>query len=210
MTALCDYMIRRQDAIIELVIDHAGLVFLAVLVAIVLGITLGLFCSYNEKLANVILPFTQIMMTVPSIALMALLLPILGIGFRNALVALIVYSLLPIVRNTYVGIKNIEPDILEAAKGMGMTEISILSRIKVPMSLPVIIAGIRTAVVMVVGIGAIASYIGARGLGELIFRGISRTNPQMIITGAILIAILAIVADYGLGWLEKRMIKRQS
>ena len=208
--SLWEYIFARREMILELFIEHMHLVLLAVLLAILLGVILGLLATYYKSLANVILPFTQIMMTVPSIALMALLLPLLGIGFKNALTALIIYSLLPIVSNTYTGIKEINPSILEAAKGMGLSERRILYRIKLPLAFPVILAGIRTAIVMVVGIAAIASYIGAGGLGEFIFRGISNTNPNMILTGAIFVSILAIALDYGLGWFEKYLIARQS
>ena len=204
------YIAGNQSYLLELVIEHAHLVFLALIFGVLLGIFLGLLSAYYESLASIILPFAQIMMTVPSIALIGMLLPFLGIGFRNGLVALTLYSLLPIIRNTYTGIKEIQPSILEAASGMGLTERKILWRIKIPLALPVICAGVRTAIVMIVGIAAIAAYIGAGGLGELIFRGISRTRPEMIITGAIFVSIMAISLDILLGRVEKILMTRQT
>jgi len=207
---LWEYMSMRKDLIMELTGEHIWLVLAAVAIAIVIGIVLGLLATYYRGLAGIILPFTQIMMTVPSIALLALLIPLLSIGFTNALVALVVYSLLPIVNNTYTGIKEIDPGIIEAARGMGLTEWRILLRIKIPLAMPVILAGVRTATVMITGIAAIASYIGAGGLGEFIFQGIRRTNRNMIITGSIMVSILAVIADFGLKHVENRLLSRQS
>jgi len=204
-----EYMFMRWDRILELTIEHIELVVIAVAIAIVMGIVLGLLSTYSRSLAQIIIPFTQIMMTVPSIALMALLIPLLSIGFTNAMVALIIYSLLPIVNNTYTGIRQISPSIIEAARGMGLTEWRILAKIKIPLALPVIVAGIRTASIMIIGIGAIASYIGAGGLGELIFHGIARSNGNMIIAGAIVVSLLAVIADFGLRYVERRLLSRQ-
>ncbi len=204
-----EYMVRNQDYLVRLIIEHAQLVLFALILGVVIGITLGLLATYFKPLAGIILPFAQVMMTVPSIALIGLLLPLLGIGFTNGLVALTLYSLLPIIRNTYTGIKEISPTVIEAASGMGLTERRILQRIKIPLALPVIFAGVRTAIVMIVGIAAIASYIGAGGLGELIFRGISRSRPVMIMTGAFLIATMAISLDLILGWIERKLLARQ-
>jgi len=199
---LWDFFVTRQDMLLGLVLEHVGIVLLAVAIAIVIGVTLGLLSSYYLTLASIILPFTQIMMTVPSIALLALFIPIFGTGFLNGLIGLVVYSLLPIVRNTYIGIKEI-------AQGMGMSERRILLKVKIPLALPVILAGVRTATVMVTGIAAIVSAVGAGGLGELIFRGIARTYRDMIIAGTILISLLGIAADYGLKAAERSLTKHQ-
>jgi len=194
----------------QLAVEHIWIVSAAVVIAIVTGVTLGLLASYYSPLANIILPFTQVMMTVPSIALLALLIPIFGTGFLNGLVALVMYSLLPIVRNTYTGIAGSDPSVIEAARGMGLKERRILLKIKIPLAMPVILAGVRTATVMVIGIAAIVSVIGAGGLGELIFRGISRSYRDMVLAGGIMVSLLAIVADYALGILEKYLRVRQS
>ena len=208
--SLWGFFVQQQGVIKQLAVEHIWIVSAATVIAIVVGVTLGLLASYYSPLANIILPFTQVMMTVPSIALLALLIPIFGTGFLNGLVALVVYSLLPIVRNTYTGIAGSDPSVIEAARGMGLTERRILLKIKIPLAMPVILAGVRTATVMVIGIGAIVSVIGAGGLGELIFRGISRSYRDMVLAGAIMISLLAVTADYGLGILERYLRVRQS
>jgi len=205
-----EYITSNQDYLIRLMIQHAHLVFFAIVLGVVIGITLGFLSAYYKPVAAVVLPFAQIMMTVPSIALIGILLPFVGLGFNNGLVALTLYSLLPIIRNTYTGLNEISPSILEAARGMGLSERRILWRIKLPLVLPVVFAGIRTAIVMIVGIGAIASYVGAGGLGDLIFRGIARMRPVMILTGAIFISIIAIFLDIIMGWIERKLIARQT
>jgi len=188
----------------RLFFEHLFLIIVSVGIAIIIGVSLGVLISYFKLLASPVLTACQVLMTIPSIAMLGLLLPLSGIGFQTGVIALILYSLLPIVRNTYSGIAEIDKAIIESARGMGMTDFKILFKIKLPLAFPVIMAGIRTATVMVVGIGAIAAYIGAGGLGELIFNGISRTNQPMIITGAIFISIIAIFFDLLLSWLEKR------
>lgn len=198
-----NYIVQRSELIQRLFLEHLWLIVVSVGIAILIGVALGVLISYFKILASPVLTICQILMTVPSIAMLGLLLPFFGIGFQTGAVALILYSLLPIVRNTHSGIAEIDQAIIESAQGMGMKDYRILFKIKLPLAFPVIMAGIRTATVMVVGIGAIAAYIGAGGLGELIFNGISRTNPPMIITGAIFVAIIAVAFDLLLGWAEK-------
>ena len=158
---------------------------------------------YRNLIGSVILYIDSIIMTIPSIALFGLLIPVLGIGFNNAIVVLIMYAQLPIIRNTFAGIMDIEPQIVDAAKGMGMSNWQLILRVKFPIALPVIMAGIRTAIIMIVGIAAIASYIGAKSLGEFIFRGISRGSTNMILTGSICVAFFAVITDILFGGLEK-------
>lgn len=210
MRELWEFFAANQGSVLELTVEHIWLVLAAVSIAVVLGVVLGLLSSYYEILASAILPITQVMMTIPSIALLALFIPILGTGFNNGLAALVIYSLLPIVRNTYAGIAGIDPQVIESAQGMGLTEWRILRKIKIPLAMPVIVAGIRTATVMIIGIAAIVSAVGAGGLGEFIFRGISRTYKEMIMAGAIMTSILAIIVDYGLKTAERRLLQRQS
>jgi len=198
------YIFYRSEMVQRLFFEHLFLIIVSVGIAIIIGVSLGVLISYFKLLASPVLTACQVLMTIPSIAMLGLLLPLSGIGFQTGVIALILYSLLPIVRNTYSGIAEIDKAIIESARGMGMTDFKILFKIKLPLAFPVIMAGIRTATVMVVGIGAIAAYIGAGGLGELIFNGISRTNQPMIITGAIFISIIAIFFDLLLSWLEKR------
>lgn len=199
------YIGRRSDLIWDLLLEHLWLIIVSILIAIVVSVILGVIISYKTSLAVTVLTVCQIMMTIPSMAMLAFMVPLFGIGFTTGVVALILYSLLPIVRNTYTGIKEISPAVVESAVGMGMTEWRVLTKIKIPLARPVIMAGIRTATVMIVGIGAIAAYVGAGGLGELIFQGISRSHEPMIIVGAIGVSIIALAFDFVLSWGERRL-----
>jgi len=195
--------------ILELTIDHAVLVSLAIVVALLIGIPLGIYLTTNQYLADTVLQIASITLTIPSIALFGVMIPIFslinqGIGFVPAFVALVLYSQLPIIRNTYTGIKNINPEMRDAAIGMGMKTHQRLLRVEIPNALPVIMAGVRTSVVMNIGIAVIAAYIGAGGLGVLITQGISRGDNYLIISGSIAVAILAIIADSILLFIQKR------
>lgn len=199
--------------ILELTIDHAILVSLAIVVALLIGIPLGIYLTTNQYLADTVLQIASITLTIPSIALFGVMIPIFsiinqGIGFVPAFVALVLYSQLPIIRNTYTGIKNVNPEMRDAAIGMGMKTHQRLLRVEIPNALPVIMAGVRTAVVMNIGIAVIAAYIGAGGLGVLITQGISRNDNYMIISGSIAVAILAIIADSILLLIQKRFTKK--
>lgn len=205
LQSVASFLSRRGDVVLGLLLEHLWLVLISVSIAIAISVVLGIIITYRADMATTVLTICQIIMVIPSLSMLAFMVPLFGIGFTSGVITLILYSLLPIVRNTYSGIKEIDPAIIEAAQGMGMSERQILLKIKLPMARPVIMAGIRSATVMVVGIGAIASYIGAGGLGELIFQGISRTRPDMIIVGAIFISIIAIIFDLLLSWNERRM-----
>ena len=204
VTSLWFFFIDRSETILDLASEHAILILVSVIIAIAVGVVAGIAITYYRPAAQIVLYICQIMMTVPSLATLGLLLPIFGIGFKTGVIALVLYSLLPIVRNTYTGIREIDNSVLQAAKGMGMSEWTVLLKVKLPLALPVIMAGVRTATVMVVGIGAIASYIGAGGLGELIFRGITRYNKDMILAGAVMVSLMAVTADYLLRVAENR------
>ncbi len=199
------YLDRRGELVWELLLEHLWLVFVSVSIAIVVSIVIGVFISYYPGPAPMVLAVCQVLMTVPSIAMLGIMVPFFGIGFTTGVIALILYSLLPIVRNTYTGIKEISPAIIESATAMGMTEWRILIKIKIPLAMPVIMAGIRTATVMVVGIAAVTAYVGAGGLGQLIFQGISRSSEAMIIVGALGVSIIALVFDYVLSWGERSL-----
>ncbi|HBT46283.1 MAG TPA: choline ABC transporter permease [Peptococcaceae bacterium] len=188
-------VVSRWNNILESTGEHILIVVAAVCVAVIVGVALGVVITYWRSLAGPVLYFCQVVMTIPSLAMLGLLLPVFGIGYKTGVATLILYSLLPIVRNTYAGIQGIDPAIIEAAKGMGMRETTILRRVKLPLAWSVILAGIRTAVVMIIGIAAIASYIGAGGLGEFIFRGISQWNLQLVLLGAVCVSLLAVLAD---------------
>ncbi len=205
ITDLFNFIGRRHEQILDYALEHLGLVSTAMALAVVIGVTVGILISYYRPIAYPVINVTQIIMTIPSIAMIAILIPFFGIGFSNGVAALTLYALLPIVRNTYTGIRAIEPAVIEAATGMGMKEGIILFKIKLPLALPVIMAGIRTSVVMGIGIGAIAAFIGAGGLGRYIFDGILFVNYTMVWTGAIFISLLAIIADILLGLSEKKL-----
>ncbi|WP_422122425.1 ABC transporter permease [Planococcus sp. X10-3] len=199
----------NASRILELTFDHVVLVSLAIIVALLIGIPLGIYLTTNKYLADTVLQIASITLTIPSIALFGVMIPIFslinqGIGFVPAFVALVLYSQLPIIRNTYTGIKNVNPEMRDAAIGMGMKTHQRLLRVEIPNALPVIMAGIRTSVVMNIGIAVIAAYIGAGGLGILITQGISRNDNYLIISGSIAVAILAIIADSILLFIQKR------
>jgi osmoprotectant transport system permease protein len=191
-------------------LEHIKLVGLAVGVAILVGVPFGIYISQKESLANLVLAVAGIIMTIPSIALFGIMIPILsiinqGIGFLPAFIALVLYSQLPIIRNTYIAIKNVDPSIRDAAIGMGMTTWERLTKVEIPIAVPVIMAGVRTAVVLTIGIAAIAAYIGAGGLGVYIARGISTSYQVMVQVGALSVSILAIAVDFILGRIQKKL-----
>ena len=199
------YLGQRGGMVWELVLEHLWLVIISIVIAVFISVFLGVLISYKTGPAAIVLATCQILMTIPSMAMLGFMVPLFGIGFTTGVIALILYCLLPIVRNTYTGIKEISPAVVESAVGMGMTEWRVLTKIKIPLARPVIMAGIRTATVMIVGIAAIAAYVGAGGLGELIFQGISRSNEPMIIVGALSVSIIALVFDSILSWGERRL-----
>lgn len=205
---LWEFFIGYQDTLYSLTIEHIQLVGLAIIIAIAIGVPLAIYLTTNDSLAELVLQLASIMMTIPSFALFGIMMPLLsiinqGIGFVPGVIALILYSQLPIIRNTYVAIQNVDPNIRDAANGIGMTTWQRLRKIEIPNAMPLIMGGIRTAVVLNIGIGAIASFIGAGGLGVPINQGIARSNEEMIIIGSIAVGILAIIADTLLGLVQK-------
>jgi osmoprotectant transport system permease protein len=205
-----NFFASNGSDILFLTWEHIRLVGLAVIVAIIIGVPFGIFITQNETLANLVLAVAGVLMTIPSIALFGIMIPLLsiinqGIGFLPAFIALVLYSQLPIIRNTYIAVKNVDPNMRDAAIGMGMTTWQRLRKVEIPIALPVIMAGIRTAVVLTIGIGAIAAYIGAGGLGEYISRGISTSYSTMVQVGAVSVSVLAIAVDYLLGLVQNRV-----
>src|SRR6476469_7639437 len=192
----------------ELTFEHLSLVIIAMAVAIALAVPAGIAATRRASWRRAALGFANVMQTVPSLALFGFLIPIPfigGIGRRTAIVALVLYALLPILRNTYVGLSSIDPAVLQAAEAMGMTNAQILCRVRFPLALAFILAGIRTATIITIGVATIAAAIGAGGLGTFIFRGVAMVSDAVILAGAIPAAVLAIVADILLGWLERRL-----
>lgn len=207
---ILSFIANNWQVILRLAGEHISIVAVAVGLAILTGVPIGIAITQNRRIADAVLYVASIIVTIPSIALFGLMIPILskigqGIGWLPAVIAILLYSQLPIVRNTYTAITNVDPALREAAIGMGMTPFQRLTRLEIPIAIPVIMAGVRTAVVMNIGVAAIAAYIGAGGLGVLIARGISQTDPRQLITGALAVSLLAIVADWALLRLQKRL-----
>ncbi|WP_172372560.1 ABC transporter permease [Sporosarcina jiandibaonis] len=174
---------------------HIQLVFFSMIIATTLAVTLGIVVTRVPRLKTIVLGGTGILQTVPSLALLGFMIPIFGIGVKTAIAALFLYSLLPIMRNTYTGIKDVDPATIEAARGMGMTSMQILFKVELPLAVPVIMAGIRTAAVINVGNATLAAFIGAGGLGDFIFLGITRGIDGLILLGAIPAALLALILE---------------
>lgn len=199
---------EHRAEILQATANHLTLVLIAMAFAIAIAVPLGMLIVQRPALRNISLGIASVFQTIPSLALFGFLIPIPfigGIGRRTAVVALVLYALLPILRNTYVGLTGIDPAVLEAAEAMGMTNAQILWRVRFPLALSVILAGIRTATIITIGIATIAAAIGAGGLGTFIFRGVAMVSNTVILAGAIPAAFLAIFADIFLGWLERRL-----
>ena len=204
------FIYHNLGTIADLTLEHISIVAVAVGLAVLTGVPIGIAITQSRPVADAVLYVASIIVTIPSIALFGLMIPILsltghGIGWLPAVIAILLYSQLPIIRNTYTAITNVEPALREAARGMGMTPAQRLWQVEIPIAVPVIMAGVRTAVVMNIGVAAIAAYIGAGGLGVLISRGISQTDPRQLIAGALAVSLLAIVADWLLLLLQKRL-----
>jgi len=202
------FFIEHRGEILSATIDHLTLVVISMLIAISIGVPVGMFIVQRPAPRAVALGIANIFQTIPSLALFGFLIPIPfigGIGKRTAIVALVLYALLPILRNTYVGLTGIDPAILEVADAMGMTRTQILFRVRFPLALAVILAGIRTATIITIGVATIAAAIGAGGLGTFIFRGVALVSDSLILAGAIPAAVLALLADFLLGLLERRL-----
>jgi len=202
------FFLEHHAEIFDTTLEHLTLVIIAMAFAILIGVPLGMFVVQRPALRTLALGIASILQTVPSLALFGFLIPIPfigGIGRRTAIVALVLYAILPILRNTYVGLTGIDPSVLEAAEAMGMTDAQILWRVRLPLALAVILAGIRTATVITIGVATIAAVIGAGGLGTFIFRGVAMVSDAVILAGAIPAALLAILADLLLGLLERKL-----
>ena len=200
---LWPFLQQQSGKLLQQTIQHIGLTFISLLIAVLIGLPLGIYITRHKKAAGFVLGLAGILQTIPSIALLGFLIPILGIGPVPAITALFLYALLPIIRNTYTGINGVDPLVKEAAVGMGMTDRQLLFKVELILAFPVIMAGIRTATVINVGVGTLAAYIAAGGLGEFIFGGIALNNTNMILAGAIPAALLAILLDFLLSLVQK-------
>ncbi|OUL31009.1 choline ABC transporter permease [Nostoc sp. RF31YmG] len=204
------FLIKYAPEIFQHTLEHLFMVGIAIGIAILIGIPLGILITRQTQLRQPILGIANILQTIPSLALFGLLIPVPiigGIGVVPAIVALTLYSLLPIIRNTYTGITGVDPAIREAGRGMGMTDKQLLFQVEIPLAMGVILAGVRVATVIAIGIATIAAAIGAGGLGVFIFRGIAVVNNQLILAGAVPAAVIALIADLVIGWIEGKLKK---
>jgi osmoprotectant transport system permease protein len=202
------FIMQNYDQVLELTVEHLWLVGISILFATLIGIPLGIAIAHRPRLNKPVLASANIIQTIPSLALFGFLLPLPWLGERAdrlAILALTLYALLPIIRNTYTGIRGVDAAVIEAGRGMGLTESQLLLQVELPLALSMILSGVRVAVVISVGLATIAAAIGAGGLGEFIFRGLAMVDNSVILAGAIPAAILALVADVGVGWLERRL-----
>jgi osmoprotectant transport system permease protein len=204
------FILDNLPAIGQRTVEHVSIVGVAVAFAIVTGVPIGIAITQSKRAADIVLYVAAMIMTIPSIALFGVMIPLLslighGIGYLPAVIAVLLYSQLPIIRNTYTAISNVDPALREAARGMGMSALERLRQVELPLAVPVMMAGVRFAVVINLGITAIATYIGAGGLGAFISRGISQTDSRQLITGALAVSLLAIAADYLLLWAQHRL-----
>jgi osmoprotectant transport system permease protein len=205
---LWNFLVQNRQDIADLTLEHLWMVGISTLIAVAIGIPLGILIARKPVLRNPVIAIANIIQTIPSLALFGFLLPAPWIGDRAgrlAVLALTLYALLPLIRNTYAGIEGVDRAVVEAARGMGLTDWQLLFKVELPLASSVILAGIRVAVVISVGLATIAAAIGAGGLGELIFRGLAMVNNSVILAGAIPAALMALTADVLLGWLEKRL-----
>lgn len=210
---LIQYALDNIELLASRTLEHIALVGVAVGLATLTGVPIGIAITKNQRLAQGVLYIASIIVTIPSIALFGIMIPILslighGIGYLPAVIAVLLYSQLPIIRNTYTAINNVDPALREAARGIGMSANQRLRLVEIPLAVPVIMAGVRTAVVLNIGVMAIAAYIGAGGLGTFISRGISQSDPRQLIVGAVAVSLLAIIIDYTLLAIQKYLTPR--
>lgn len=211
--SLIEYLLRNREEFLSLTLQHFFLVGLSTGVALLIGVPLGILLTRRPRFSTPVLGLANIFQTIPSLALFGFLIPIPfigGVGARTAIVALVLYALLPIIRNTYAGIQGIDPAVKEAGRGMGMTDRQLLFMVEIPLAFGVILAGIRVATVIGVGVATIAAAIGAGGLGVYIFRGVAMVNNTLILAGAVPAAAMALTADFLLGRLERRYVPRHA
>ncbi len=205
MKEFIQFISTHLDELREQVLEHLWLTLLSVTLAVIAGLFLGIVMSRKKKLSGPVMAVVNGVQTIPSIALLGVLLPLFGIGVIPAIIALFLYALLPIVRNTFTGIQGIDPAVIESARGMGLSENQMLFRVELPLAMPVIFAGIRTAFVINVGIATLCALIAAGGLGEFIFRGLGTNNPTMILAGAIPASLMALSFDAVLGYAQRHI-----
>lgn len=206
---MTDFFNQYGSQIIAKSAEHLYISAIALALGIVIAVPLGIVLTRTPKVANVVISITSALQTVPSLALLALMIPFFGVGKLPAIIALFIYSLLPILRNTYIGMKGVDANYRDVAKGMGMTNFESIRMVELPLAMPTIMAGIRLAAVYVIAWATLASYIGAGGLGDMIFSGLNNYQPPLIFAGTIPVTILALLADFILGKLEQKLTQQQ-
>ncbi len=207
---LLNFLMQNKEKIIEYTGNHFTLVLSAVMISLVIWVPIGLLLTKSDKWAARVLGLANTIFCIPSLSMFAILvaIPSFGLGRKSALFALVLYAMMPLIRSVYDGVKNVDRNVIEAARGMGMSNGRILREILVPLGMPIIFAGFRITVVMTTGIAAIATYIGERNLGRFISEGLVRSNTPMMVTGALIISVIAIGLDTILGIIEKRIIPK--
>ena len=207
ITGVFNFIINNYSRILEYTGNHFSLVLTVVGFALILWISVGLLISKYDRYANSVIGLANILFVIPSISLFGLFvtIPQLGLGRKSAALALILYAMMPLVRNVYRGVKSVDRAVIDAGKGMGMTGTQILFQIQIPMAWPVVFAGIRVTVVMITGMATVATFIGERNLGRLIHHGITRGNADMIIAGAVVVSVIALILDFIMGQIEKKL-----
>lgn len=206
MSAIQSFLSQNGNTLMRLIWEHLYLSVISVSLGIIFAVPLGIYLTrVNKKIADFVITIASILQSLPSLALLALMIVVVGVGQLPAILALFIYSLLPILRNTYTGVKSVDADLIDAAKGMGMTSKQILKQVQLPQAAPVIMAGIRLSTTYVIAWTTLASYIGAGGLGDFIFGGLNLYIPELIIGGTIPVTILALLIDFILGLVEKKL-----
>lgn len=201
---MINYFVSNANEILSKSLEHLFIASIALLLGILFAVPIGILISKNKAVAKIVMAFASVLQTIPSFALLSII-TIIGVGKLPAIIALFIYSLLPILRNTYLGIVSVDKNSIDAAKGMGMTERQVLFKVKIPLALSVIMSGIRLSAVYVIAWTTLASYIGAGGLGDFIFNGLNNYIPPMIVWGTIPVSIMALFADFVLGKVEKKL-----
>lgn len=206
---MTDFLTQYGERLLFKTWEQTYISALALLFGILLAVPLGTVLTRFPRLAKIIIALTSMLQTIPSLALLAMMIPLFGVGKTPAIVALFIYSLLPILRNTYVGLNNVDPNLKDSAQGMGMLPIQSIFLVELPLAMPVIMAGVRLSAIYVIAWATLASYIGAGGLGDLIFSGLNLFQPELIIGGTIPVILLSLLADFLLGLLEMKLIPKQ-
>lgn len=206
---MIEFFERHGADLLTKMLEHFGISVTAIVIGVLIAVPLGIIVSHNKRLSSMVIGISSILQTVPSLALLAMMVPIFGVGRKPAIIALVIYSLLPILRNTVLGMEGVDESVIDAAKGMGMHRFQLLFRVQLPLAMPALISGIRLSSTYVLSWATIASYIGAGGMGDFIFAGLNNYNIPSLIVGTLAITIMTLCVDAMFEVLEKRMVKRE-